>query len=373
MTVTSAHQIARVEVIPVEVPRRGSFDLQRGRTPASSPFTVVRITTHEGVVGYGEGDTTVRSLYTVAQDHLAEALLGHDAFDLTGIHARLNAIEMMLTERLGHWNCVRCAIDMALHDVMGKTLGVPLYKLLGGKQRDAFDIVKNIGVSDPDATAETAKLWREQGYRHIKLRVGGSHELDIARLKAVRGALGSTVNIRVDANQAWTPKEAIARIRDIEAYAVSGVEQPCKFWDMAGNAEVVRAVSVPIISDEGFWTLADARQVLEARAADLLHVYLGKCGGLRESMKIAALAESFGASITVGERVPLGISEAAHAHYAAALPNAHFPAALAYDLNEHDLLRTPVRKEGGRMYVPDGPGLGIEVDEDALQHYTRKV
>ncbi|SFN52552.1 mandelate racemase/muconate lactonizing enzyme family protein [Variovorax sp. OV329] len=369
---TTRHRIARVDIFPVEVPRHGSFDLQRGRTPRTSPFTVVRVTTDQGVVGWGEGDTQVRSLFTVARDHLADALVGDDAFNFTALHAKMDAIEMMVTERLGHWNCVRCAIDIALHDAMGRALNVPVYQLLGGKQRDSFEIVKNIGVSDSKTSAEIALRCTQDGYRNIKMRVGGNHSVDVARIRAVREAVGPDISIRIDANQAWTPKQAIQRIQDFEAYGIDSVEQPCKFWDLEGGAQVVRTVRTSIIADEGFWSANDARLLLQARAADTLHVYLGKCGGLRESMRIASLAQTFDADISVGERVPLGISEAAHAHYAAALSNAHFPAALAYDLNEHDLLCKPVRKEGGTMYVPEGPGLGIEVDEDALRHYAMK-
>jgi len=367
------HRIAQVEIFPVEVPRRGSFDLQRGRTPRTSPFTVVRITTDQGVVGWGEGVTQVRSLFAVARDHLADALVGEDAFNFTAIHRKMNTIEMMVTERLGHWNCIRCAIDIALHDAMGKAFGVPVYQLLGGKQRDSFEIVKNIGVSDPPSSAEGALHCVEAGYRNIKMRVGGEHAVDMARIRAVREAVGPEISIRIDANQAWGPKEAIRCIQDFEAFGIDSVEQPCKFWDFEGAAAVVRSVRTPVIADEGFWTADEARLLLQARAADTLHVYLGKCGGLRESMRIASLAQTFDADISVGERVPLGISEAAHAHYAAALPNGHFPAALAYDLNEHDLLCEPVRKDKGAMYVPEGPGLGIEVDEDAVRHYAMKA
>jgi len=367
----SPRRIARVDVLAVEVPRRGAFDLQRGRTPATSPYTVVRITTDDGLVGYGEGDTQVRSLHAVVREQWAAALVGEDVFDLAGIHAKLERIEMMVVERVGHWNVVRCAIDTALHDLIGKALGVPIYQLLGGLRREAFDVVKNIGVSDPDSSAAAALRCVDQGFRCVKLRVGADAALDQARVAAVRRAVGDAVHLRVDANQAWTAKEAIARIRGFELHGVGGVEQPCRFWDHEANAAVVAAVQTPVIADEGFWTLHEARQLLQARAADVLHVYLGKCGGLRESMKIAAVAESFGATVTVGERVPLGIAEAAHAHYAAALPNAHFPAALAYDLNEHDLLADPLRRVDGRLHVPHGPGLGIVVDEDALRRYTR--
>jgi L-alanine-DL-glutamate epimerase-like enolase superfamily enzyme len=365
-------RITAVDVIPVDVPRRDVIELQRGTTPASSPFTVVRVRTDQGVTGYGEGVTTARGIHTFATEHLVELLIGQDPFDLTGIHRRMDQVEMMKNERLAHWNPVRAAIDIALHDVQGRALGVPLYDLLGGKQRDSFDVCKNIGVSDPATSAERARRLADEGYRTLKMRVGTDVDLDVARVRAVREAVGEGPGIRVDANQAWDPTTAVAAIRRMAEWGLEGVEQPCKFWDLRAAAEVVGRVDVPVIADEGFWTVDDAQQLLSARGADVLHLYLGKCGGIQPSMKIVAVAEAFGAAVTYGERIPLGIAEAAHAHVVAALPESRFAHALSYDINEDDLIVEPVRREGGRMYVPEGPGLGVRVDEEKLDYYARR-
>ena len=365
-------RIDRVDVIPVDVPRVGGFALSRGQTPATSPHTVVRITTGDGVVGYGEGATQMRGLYTIVRDHLAPALVGMDAFDLTGVHARMDQVEMMVTERLAQWNVARCAIDMALYDAMGKALGVPVCSLLGGKQRDSFEIVKNVGIADPARSVEAAQQIVAEGCRCIKMRVGTDFATDLERVEAVRNAVGPDIRIRLDANQAWSPRQAVMQIQRLQDFGLEAVEQPCAYWDVRGSAEVVARVSVPIIADESFWTVHDAQVLLTAGAADVLHVYLGKCGGFFQSARIAAIAHGFGKAVTVGERVPLGIGEAAHAHFIAALARCDYPAEPAYDLNQHDLLAAPVRKANGRMYVPDGPGLGIEVDEDKLAYYARR-
>jgi L-alanine-DL-glutamate epimerase-like enolase superfamily enzyme len=365
-------RIVAVDVIPVDVPRRDVIELQRGTTPPSSPFTVVRIRTDGGVTGYGEGVTTARGIHSFAVEHLVDLLIGADPFDLTGIHQRMDQIEMMKNERLAHWNPIRAAIDIALHDLRARALGVPLYELLGGKQRDSFEVCKNIGVSDPATSAERAQRLVADGYRVVKMRVGTDVDLDVARVRAVREAVGEGVGIRVDANQAWDPTTAVAAINRMARSGLEGVEQPCKFWDLRAAAEVVARVDVPVIADEGFWTVDDAQRLLSARGADVLHLYLGKCGGIQPSMKIVAVAEAFGATTTLGERIPLGIAEAAHAHVAAALPESRFAHALAYDINEDDLIVSPVRRERGRMYVPDGPGLGVEVDEEKLAYYARR-
>jgi L-alanine-DL-glutamate epimerase-like enolase superfamily enzyme len=365
-------RITGVDVVPVDVPRRDVIELQRGTTPASSPFSVVRVRTDQGVTGYGEGVTTARGIHVFAREHLVELLVGEDPFDVTGIHRKMDQVEMMKTERLAHWNPIRAAIDVALHDVQGRFLGVPLYDLLGGKQRDSFEVCKNIGVSDPSTSAARAERLAADGYRTVKMRVGSDVELDVARVAAVRAAVGDGVAIRVDANQAWDPTTAVAAINRMARWGLEGVEQPCKYWDLRAAAEVVGRVDVPVIADEGFWTADDAQRLLAARGADVLHLYLGKCGGIRPAMKIVAVAEAFGAAATFGERIPLGIAEAAHAHVVAALPESRFAHALSYDINEDDLIVSPVRRAEGRMHVPEGPGLGVEVDEEKLDYYARR-
>ncbi len=364
-------QITAVDVIPVDVPRRGGFALQRGPTPPSSPFTVVRVRTNEGVVGYGEGVTTDRSMAGVLREHLAEVAVGRDLFDLSGLHAAMDRVEMMKTERVGHWNPARAAIDIAVHDAQAKWLGVPLSDLLGGRRRDEIEVCKNVGVAPPNECATVASGLVEAGYRTLKVRVGADLSAEDERLAAIREAASPATRIRLDANQAWDPVGAVRAIERLAGHGLEAVEQPCHFADVRGAAYVASRVDVPLIADEGFWTVYEARELLVAGAAQALHVYLGKCGGIRPAMEIVALGRAFGVAITLGERIPLGIALAAHLHVAAALDEAPYAHALAYDLNESDLLTTPIPVTAGRMPVPPGPGLGIEVDEDRLAFYAR--
>jgi L-alanine-DL-glutamate epimerase-like enolase superfamily enzyme len=362
-------RVARIDVFPVTVPRRGVFHLQRGASDAVSPFTVLKVTTEEGVVGYGESVTRTRSLHTVMGDHLAEVLKGVSAFDLVGLHRRIDEVETLVTERREHWSPLRAALDMAMYDIQGRYLGVPVHALLGGKQRDRIETVKNIGIASAREAADRALEFEAAGYRVLKMRVGADGRTDLERVAAVREAVSDEVRIRLDANEAWQSKEALSRIAELSRYGLEGVEQPCRYSDLRGLRQVVRACRVPVIVDESLWSLADAINIFGAEAADVAHLYLGKCGGIYPVMRIAAVADGFAKAVTVGERVPLGISEAAHVQVAAALPVAPYPHALSYDLNEHDLLVTPLRRDGADIIVPDAPGLGIDVDEDALEFY----
>ncbi|MBI3428787.1 MAG: mandelate racemase/muconate lactonizing enzyme family protein [Actinobacteria bacterium] len=367
----SSSEIAKIEVFPVSVPRRAVFALQRGNSDQRSWFSLVRVTTERGVYGWGECVTRVRSMHHVVSDHLHDQLIGHNVFDVAGYHQIVDREEMLAVERLWHWNPIRAAIEMAIFDIQGKLLNLPLAQLLGGIQRREIPTVKNVGVGSPEQSAELARIHTSAGYKLLKVRVGADAEADERRLEAIRSTVDEKISIRLDANQAWSAHEAIRMIHRYAGFGLEAVEQPCAFWDTTSNARVTKASPVAIISDEGFVSVPEAQQVLSAGAADVLHAYIGKCGGIAPVMEIAALARSFGAELTLGERVPLGVSEAAHLHVAAALPELNFPCALAYDLNEDDLLvESPVR-EGGFIRLPDGPGLGVDVDLEKLSRYAR--
>jgi L-alanine-DL-glutamate epimerase-like enolase superfamily enzyme len=363
--------IASIEVFPVRVPRRGVFALQRGNSDQASWFSLVRVTTADGTYGWGECVTRVRSMHDIVHDQLEGVIVGRDVFDIEGLHRAIDREEMLAIERLWHWNPIRAAIEMACFDVQGKLLDLPVAQLIGGIRRTRIPAVKNVGVGTPEQSAELAQRYVADGYRLLKVRVGADANADEARLEAIRAVVPDEIRIRLDANQAWTAPEAIAAIGRYARYGLEAVEQPCAFWDVASNARVVAQSPVPIISDEGFVSAPEARVLLSAGGADVMHAYLGKCGGIAPTMEIAAITRSFGARMTLGERVPLGVSEAAHLHVAAALPELEFPCALAYDLNESDLLVEPPTRGGGYLELPDGPGLGVDVDLDVLERYVR--
>ncbi|MGB3376187.1 MAG: mandelate racemase/muconate lactonizing enzyme family protein [Microbacterium sp.] len=367
----NSSEISRIDVFPVKVPRKDVFALQRGNSDNNSWFSLVRVTTSDGTYGWGECVTRVRSMHRVVDDHLLDELVGRDVFDIRGFHQAVDREEMLAIERLWHWNPIRAALEMALFDIQGKITGRSVAELLGGVQRREILTVKNVGVGTPERSAELAQTYVAAGYRLLKVRVGKDAAFDEARIAAIRDVVEEAVPIRLDANQAWTPTEAIARIGRVARLGIEAVEQPCAFWDVAANAQVVEHSPVPIISDEGFVSAPEAQVLLTGRGADVLHAYIGKCGGIQPTMEIAALARAFGAGMTLGERVPLGISEAAHLQVAAALPELDYPCALAYDLNQDDLLTTSPERGPGLIRVPDGPGLGVDVDTTKLEKYAR--
>jgi L-alanine-DL-glutamate epimerase-like enolase superfamily enzyme len=365
-------KIREVRVIGVKVPRKAVWSLQRGTIPTHSTFTLVKLTTEDGVTGWGEATIPFPTIKPLIETYLVDLVKGQNPMDIEHFHDRLDRVEMMVMERLGFWNPARAAVDIALHDLKGKYLNVPVWRLLGSRYRDRVPMVKNVGVGDVQSSVETAVRLREEGYGTVKMRVGADTELDVARMKAIYERLGPDIRIRADANQAWTVKTAISIIRRFEQYGLESIEQPLKRWDIAGARRVIEAVNAPVMADEGFWTADEAMLLMQNGAVNILHLYLSKCGGLYPAAQIVKLAKAFDVDVTLGERLPLGICEAADAHFAAALPELKYPCAIAYDLNEHDLLVKPLERSRGTLHVPEGPGLGIEVDEEKVAFYSRE-
>lgn len=361
--------IREADVYSVRVPRRARWALHRGTIPTHSTFALVKLTTADGVAGWGEATIPMPAVRHLVQDYMVGVVVGSNPFHIERFHREVDRIEMMVMERIGGWNPARAAVDIALYDLMGKYLNVPVWRLLGERHREWIPTVKNVGAGSVEENVQAALEIVARGYQVLKVRVGHDEALEIARISALRDSLGTSVRFRLDANQAWQPKQATGLIRRLEAWGLESVEQPVKRWDIWGARDVVARVSTPIIADEGFWTADEALLLLREQAADVLHLYLSKCGGLYPALRIARLAEQFHVAVTVGERIPLGICEAADAHFAAALPNLEYPCALSYDLNEHDLLTEPIPRQGPLLGVPDGPGLGIVVDEARLGDY----
>jgi L-Ala-D/L-Glu epimerase / N-acetyl-D-glutamate racemase len=363
-------RIAKVEVFAVEVPRRATFSLHRGTTPTVSRFTLVKLTEESGITGWGETAFPFAPYAQVLRDYIAPIAQGADPAEIDAIHRGIDRTEMMVMERVGYWNPARATLDIALHDLTGKLLHVPVWKLLGERHRHIIPMVKNVGVAPTDETRRAAEALVAEGYTVVKVRVGSDLETDIERVTAVREAIPVVVPIRIDANQAWSLEEAAAALERMAPFGLESIEQPLGRLDLSGARELRARTRVPLIADEGFWTADEARLLASAGAADVLHLYLSKCGGLLPARRIADAAVAAGLDVTLGERVPLGICEAADAHFAASLADLRYPCALSYDLNAHDLLKRSLRRERGALYLPEGDGLGIDVDEDQVARYT---
>lgn len=338
-------------------------------------YVLVKIETDEGISGIGEAPSdigffgqTMEEIKFAVNDYLGPQLVGKDPFDREYL---LDLIDYRQN------SCAKAGIDIALHDLIGKALQVPVSKLIGGSFKKRIPFAIEIAGGSPDDMAKECVKYLKKGVRAFKPKIGNYPENDVDRLRAIREALGPDVSIRADANQGYTPKEAIKLCRLAEKYDVGLelLEQPVKCWDLQGMAFVRNSVDTLIEADESCFSIYDAMQIIRHEAADVLNVKIGKAGGLYNAKKIVALAEAAGLECVLGTAFGTGIEQAAKLHLAASTTKM-VDAVEFTEISIHgSLLAPPFDKsmalplEDGCLPVPEGPGLGVEIDKKELKKY----
>lgn len=361
-------KIASVETFTVELPLARPMKMSIA-TVAHRDCLVVRVRSDDGQQGIGEAmavpyftGETLEGARLAVEQVLQPAVLGQDTLNLNALAARLDKV------LVGN-PAARCALDIALHDLAARTLGVPLHVLLGGKLRDRVLATWHCGNMNAEEDAAECAEAVARGFRQLKVKVGQSDfRRDWAGLKAIRLAVGDDIRLFVDANQAWTPEQAIAFIRGAEVYGVELVEQPVNRSDVAGLARVAAAVDPAVAPDEGVFSAEDLVLYLRAGATDAVLLKLLKAGGLHGARRLAALAQTSGVAIFLaGMPGESSICAAAALHLAATLPSLPYGTAIAPHYITRDLVLDPIRPRDGFFDVPGGPGLGIQIDEAALE------
>ncbi len=331
------------------------------RTVEKVEDVVVEFHTDTGAVGYGEapptgaitGDTT-DAILGAYRSHIVKTLLGREVDDFETLMNDLDACVV-------HNESAKAAADMALYDLYGQLYNIPVYKLLGGARKQIETDI-TISVNPPEEMARDTINAVERGYRCIKVKVGKDAAMDFLRLKAVREAAGRETTLRIDANQGWTPREAVRILNQLQEAGldIELVEQPVKARDIEGMKFVTERSLVPVLADESVFSPLDAMEILRCRAADMINIKLMKCGGIHHALKIAAAAEVYGVECMLGCMLEAKISVNAAVHLACAKK-----VITKIDLDGPVLLREdPVL--GGAVFdertitVSDAPGLGIE-------------
>ncbi len=359
--------ITKFETFPVSVPIHPARAIRGARgAHATSTFVVVTVHTDQEIVGVGEvsctpiwsGEDHVSAMRMI-EAYLAPALIGQDARDI-------EHITTLMTRALAGNPFTKAGIEMALWDILGKAAGLPVYRLLGGKVREWVPTKFSISGLAPAQSADIAAWAVQQGFRTMKVKVGLEPQEDIARVQAVRRAIGPDIRLGVDANGGWNTNAAIQCIRQMREDGIFFAEQPTSPADMNWLAEVRRSVDVPIIADESVYTAQDALAIARTGAADVLSIYIGKSGGIGPARKIAHIAEAAGLACTVGSNLELGIASAAMAHLAlstSAIAAERYPCDILTPFYyEDDVLVERLPISAGRAAVFERPGLGVEVD-----------
>ena len=266
---------------------------------------------------------------------------------------------------LVHNGSAKAAVDIALWDLYGKSLGVPVYRMLGGNRRQITTDI-TISVNDPEEMARDAREAVRRGYDTLKVKVGVDPSLDVERLSAVRKAAGPDVRLRIDANQAWRPREAVRILNEMQArgLGLELVEQPVAAQDLEGLAYVTRHSDVPVLADESVFSPRDALTVMQTHAADLINIKLMKCGGLTNALRIASAAEIYGVECMLGCMLEAKISVNAAVHLACARDIITKIDLDGPVLCSEDPILGGARFDEKDITVSDAPGLGIQGIEE---------
>jgi muconate/chloromuconate cycloisomerase len=366
--------IRSVEAIPVSVPLKKPFIISTGEM-RTLDHVIVKVYTDEGIVGVGEAapvpffsEESQEDVKVAIDRYISRVIMGEDIFDIEKILEKMDKVIQ------GH-SYAKAGIELALWDAMGKTLRVPVYKLLGGVYREKVPVVWIIGIGTPEQMAAEAKEYVEKGFNTIKVKIGIDPKQDIKNVAAIRDAIGDEAQIRVDANQGYTADIAIKTLKKMERYDLELIEQPVPRWDLSGMARVCKALDTPVMADESVFTPEDAVKVVKMEAADIINIKIMKPGGLYNAKKIAFIAESAGIPCLVGSMIETGVGTAASAHFACATKNIRYPCEfIGTMMVKDDILE-------GAAYVPRNglieiqrkPGFGINLDEDKMMKYTTKV
>jgi L-alanine-DL-glutamate epimerase-like enolase superfamily enzyme len=331
------------------------------RSTSTVESLLVEIVDADGVSGWGEAP----QVWRVTGESIAGAeacvdgpmsfVVGRDPDDTW-------ALTRAIADAVPGNNNAKAALDVALHDLAARRLGIPLARLLGSTRRTVqTDVTLSAGSAADLANAATARV--KDGFSVLKAKVGTSADADVARVRAIRDAVGPDVTIRLDANQGWSARDAVGAIRALEdsGTGVELVEQPVAAHDIAGLAWVSDRVETPILADEAVFGIRDLTEVIRQRAADMVNVKLAKCGGLTAARTLLDLARAHGLGTMIGSMMesPVGIG-------AAASLAAAYGTSEVNDLDAAWWLATSpvsggVTYDGDTLTLPDAPGLGMEL------------
>jgi len=382
--VSTGPRIERIELFPLHVPFRAAVREAMARAegglgmaiPAEEPWTggdfvIARLTAEDGAVGLGEAfvwlpETGVSPAQVIdaVQHALARYVLGASPFDVEPLRARMDA-------NVARNEVAKGLVDMACWALAGRIAGRSACALLGGRGADALPLAALVPLTEPAAMVDLALAFHRGGTRSFRLKLGRGADADRRIVAAMREALGSEARLRIDYNQAYTPDQAVRAIAAIAPYGIDCAEQPVRADDWLGMAQVQRASAVPLMAHEGCFSLTDAIALLELRAVAVLGANTERPGGLTLALRAIDHYAARGLG-TVLHNQPLGIASAAQVHLGAARAAqlGHAMELFGHVMLEDDLIAEPLDYAGGRVRVPEGPGLGVTLDEDALDRYA---
>ncbi|CDZ32961.1 Mandelate racemase/muconate lactonizing enzyme family protein [Neorhizobium galegae bv. officinalis] len=327
---------------------------------------ICRIETDAGIIGWGETISLIANVPAVFADIVAPLAIGYPVADAERFHRHVLGAGFYHHKRAAVMAI--CAMEMAMWDALGKQANLPLHAMWGGRWRKDVEAAAYLFTNDPKGLSERLKRFLDLGYTTFKVKIGFDERSDITLAETSRKVIGE-YPLRLDVNGAWNPATAKRQLEKLKAFDPAYVEQPLELDDLAGHAALVANSSVPIALDESAYTLSDVGNIIRANAADVVLLDPHEAGGLWQTIKAAAICESVGISVTLHSGAELALSQSAYIHLAASLPNMSIAIDTERAYLGGDVSPNPPVLKDGRFQVPEGPGLGVQVDVEMLEKY----
>jgi L-Ala-D/L-Glu epimerase len=364
-------KITQVEAIPFAVPYRKPLRFASGEVHTAE-HVLIRVHTDEGLVGVAEAPPrpftygeTQESIIAVIDKHFAPGVVGSSPLEREAIHTRL-------ARTVGN-PTAKAALDMALWDVLGKTVDLPVTELLGG-YTDRMRVSHMVGFAPSEQmVAEAQRMREEHGITTFKVKVGRRpHTLDVAACRALRDALGSEVELYIDGNRGWTASEAARALREMADLDLMLAEELCPADEVLGRRWLVQRCPIPFVADESVTRPAEVTRELLGGSATAVSIKTARTG-FTGSQRVLFQCEGLGAEVVIGNQIDGQLGTMCSIAFGAAYEStARRAGELSNFLDmRDDLLTDPIRIAGGEVQVRRVPGIGVEIDPDKLAHYRQ--
>lgn len=361
-------KITKITGYQIKLPLKEPFVINYATYPYM-PALILAIETDEGITGYGEAvpdehvnGEHVNAAFEIMQHVITPALINKNPLDI-------NAILNMLDDLIIHNPSIKAAVDIALHDILGKKAGLPLYELLGGRTKDRLSFAKVLSVKPFEQLKSDIDTLIEQGYNVIKVKLGGDVVSDCRKLEQILEYVDESIEIRVDCNQAWSsPKHVAQMVNQLDYPNLMWIEQPLRYNECEGLNYLYDHMNVPLMVDE---SILNVKQLAQRNIkTDLINVKLMKCGGIKAAINIINYAEAHDIPCQIGSMVESSIGSAAGYHVAMSQRNVQSTELTGPLLFSKDIGNL---KYGiPYVFLSDAPGLGIEINQQNLKEITKR-
>ncbi|MFM7024105.1 MAG: mandelate racemase/muconate lactonizing enzyme family protein [Flavobacteriales bacterium] len=363
-------KIRQIEIYQAPIKLKEPFVISLSRHEYAENI-IILIKTDDGFVGFGEccpfkmiNGESMESGFEVGK-HLAKNLIGKNPLDIAACHLTMDAT-------IYSNSSIKSAFDIALHDIAAQHAQLPLYAFLGGKNNKTLITDYTVSIGEASKMAADAQKYIAGGFQIIKVKLGGSKEEDVERIKKIREAIGIEIPLRIDANQGWRAEEAVDTLKALAPYNIQHCEEPIPRWDFMELPRIKKESPISIMSDESCCDHNDAKRLIALSACDQFNVKLGKSSGLFNAMKIIRLAEAANMTMQIGGFLESRLAFTASAHLALTCNNiVHFDFDSPMMLNEDHVIGGLLYSNKGEITVPSKPGLGAIVDKDFLKTLTK--